>query len=442
MSEVSLVVLVEAGKPRHLACASFQLVLPDALLWGPEALPTIEEIAEEVNVWPPLDEIGCVVAIDKVNRRIVRAGSSFSFDTPYELELFQRMVASAWKGYRIEPASMTRESLENLVGDSLPETDNLLARRLAAKAFPGFADDEDEDEYDDEPEAANDFRRLMGPDGETPEDGEDGPPVDRWDEEDESSVWVSVRYADDDAAHFKHYSGSFVWETLASSGPDLLDRLHEIPTSDVPEENETFNGIVLDAVDKSIGYWSFPRGPIDAGEFGNGWSDWTVEPWLENGFRRQLEVTGATDFIPVSDTAALASFVPMMAEQTDLEGVIEEIRSSVRSCSRRSFGCLALVLAVPASLAWLVSGSWEGPFAFAFGLWLVAYVGYRVMLGKIKRGLAPITEQRLEQEDGHPQIAPEEKEDRVAWIDSVLTDAKLPSFEQITFFAEVDDEDE
>ncbi len=441
MLDVSLLVLVEAGQVRNLATASFRLPLPDCLLWGSEAIARMEAQTEEVDSWPPVEQLECVVILNRDTRSLIRAGSSGTFETPYQLALFDRMLQSVWPGYQIDSVAMTADSLREAMGGQTPPVDTSLPRQLFSDVL-GEEDEDDweEEEDEDDPYRINDFRKLAHPesfdedDGFDPDDDFDEDDEFDPDEEDENTWWVSVRHAGE--ATFQHYSGDFVWEALASSGPELLDRLQQLPDDDIPAEAETYQGILLDAVDRTICYWAHPRGVVDSVDFGGRWGGWSTEQWLDNGFRRQLDACGATDFIPPSDTAVLADFVPQLAEQPDFAEMVKEFKSGFRSCSRKGFGCLAVVLAIPAALAWLVSGSWEGPFAFAAGLWLVVYIGYRLMLMKFKRSFFP--DKTFNQDTLLPKIAPESKQERIARIDQALAAARLPSFQQINHFAEME----
>ena len=464
MSEVNLLVFVEAGQLRSLATAAFRLPLPNTLIWGPSAIPRIEAQCEQVAAWPPLDRIDSIAIVNRDRQEIVLAGASDTFQTPYQLMLFARMLGGVWEGMAVRSAMLTSESLRAAIGGEPPSTDSQLPRQLLEAAVgPSHSSDEDDDAELHGDRTASDFRQLSGQDssavaGEGRPDfaePQPGDPAQAGDDaavpDDESEWWVSVRFAEE--TEFRHYLGSFVWQTLATAGPGMLESLQELPTTEIPPEDETWQGIVLDEVDRALWYWAHPRGV--AAEFGGApaaqeagtrpgwqaWSEWRVEAWSDNGFRRQAEHV-AGHFIPASDTEVLAELIPQLVEQPDLAQAIGEIRSGVRRFVRRGFGCLALVLAVPATLAWLVSGSWQGPFAFAAGLWIMAYVGYRIVAHKIKRSFSPLSQPTFHQDAILPKLGPESEEERIAVISGALRSARLPSYEQITTFAELRDHEE
>ena len=82
-------------------------------------------------------------------------------------------------------------------------------------------------------------------------------------------------------------------------------------------------------------------------------------------------------------------------------------------------------------IAWGLSGSWKGPFGFALGLWLVAYVGYRLVVRKLKTAFSPLTEGLLDQNAVLPKLAPEPKEERERLVDEALLAARLPRLAEV-----------
>jgi hypothetical protein len=453
MSEVSMVVLLEAGQVRSLATAAFRLPLPDCLLWGPEVIPRIEAYAQPIDSWPPAEDLESAVVIDRDGKRLIRAGASSTFLTPYQLALFDKMLESVWPGYRIESTAIDAESLEQAVGRSTPTIDDSLTERLVATVIGGPASRWEEDEYDDEeeeqvaPQQPPPEHRRQPPQNGLIESQEHGSTARDEDGEfdDSDPWWVSVRVGNDqaDAAGFRHFIGSFDWQNLRAAGPEMISQLASLPDAKIPDEEAVQHGIVLDACKQTISLWSHPRGCTDALALGDAWTGWSLVPWSTNGFRRQVQASDCRDFIPATDAAVLSEFVPYLAEQPDLAQVIGGIKSSFRSAVRKGFGCLAICLAIPAALAWAVSGSWQGPFAFAAGLWLVVYVGYRFMLAKLKQSFLPLARNGLDQQTLLPKLAPDSKAQRVQIIDDALAAARLPDFAEIVAYAEsmdIDDE--
>ncbi|MCG8650707.1 MAG: hypothetical protein MI861_12795 [Pirellulales bacterium] len=443
MSEVSLMVLIEAGQTRNLAAVAFRVPLPDVLLWGPDAIDRIESQTQQIDCWPSLKALQCAVVLHRDQRRIAIAGASNTFTTPYQLVLFLKMLRSVWPGYQVDPIAMTEADLAEAVAGSIPEIDPALADQLMNESFGDIDEEDDEDyqEYDDDfDHSATDLRQLVRREQSWEPDE---------DEEDERLWWVSLKLAEpDDAGNqntrqpVRHLQGSFVWSLLDSAGPNAVEQLAELPTAEIPTEEETNCGIVLDLPARSISFWSHPSGSVSWQSLQQAWDGWAMEYWVDNGFRRQLEWCGDAGYVPASDTRVLAEFVPELAEQPDFDEIIGDIKSGFRSMVRRGFGCLALALAVPALLAWAVSGSWQGPFAFAAGLWLVVYIGYRLLLGKLKRNLlAGVNRESFKQDTFLPKLAPESKEERIRMIDEALQTARLPSFQQINDYYENVDED-
>lgn len=443
VQEVSLIALIEAGQLRTLAASSFRLPLPASLIWGTEVVGRIEAIADEIESWPPIDHLEAVVILNRDTRQLIRAGACNTFDTPYQLVLFERMLESVWNGYSVEAVPMEAAALRVALGQDLPGTDASIPGELFSSAL---GTDVDKDDWEDEAgQGSGDFRSLT-----TTDRFEGGQRDDEYDtDDDEEQWWVSVRGAVDrdtvdpnGRGEFRHFIGSAIWKSLQGSGPDVLQQLEQLPDASVPDESDTTRGILIDAVTRHISLWSYPRGIDDPDALGDAWSGWAVTPWHEDGFRRQLDAAGEQTFIPASDTAVLAEFVPMLIEQPDLSEAIGEIKSSFRSFVWRGFGCLAVVLAIPTALASLLSGSWKGPVGFAVGLWLVAYVGYRLVVRTAKKAFAPITEGTFNQDAILPKLGPEPQEERERLIDDALAAARLPSLDQINSFAEYHDGDD
>ena len=70
MSEVSLIVLMEAGQIRSLATTAFRIPLPDSLIWGPGVTSAIEAQTQEIDAWPSIDDVEAAVVIDRDQRQI------------------------------------------------------------------------------------------------------------------------------------------------------------------------------------------------------------------------------------------------------------------------------------------------------------------------------------------------------------------------------------
>ena len=446
MSEISLLVLIEAGQVRSLAGPGFQLPLPDVLIWGPDVLSRIEALTTETEVWPTESQLASAMVIDRDSHRLVRAGASHTFDTPYQVILFDRMLSAAW-GYDVEHVALTNQAIAAAARIDLPPIDSKLARQIVARAMGGLEEecdfeddqhdiDEGEDEYEDEyayDAEGDDFRQLT-----TQRVADDSESMLR--EYEDHNWFVSIRAVTDEP--FRHYRGEYVLRTFCDGGPDVigqLPRLHEIS---VPKESQAKRGVVVDASKRTLNLWSHPRGVSGWDELDQAWSGWTIQRWHANGYRRQLEVTGEADrVVTPSDLQSLSGFVPLMVEQFDLQEMFGQLKSSYRRFVRRGFGCLAIVLAIPALIAWAVSGGWKGPFAFAATLWVIALVVYLRFAGKIKRDFSSLAEKREHVEEMLPKLAPETKEERIGKVNQVLQAAGLPDFEQIQACAERDDDD-
>ncbi len=434
MSENSLLVLIEAGQVRSLAGLAFQLPLPDALIWGPEVLPRIESVTEETDVWPTERQLASAVVLDRNERRLILAGGSHTFDTPYQMVMFDRMLSAAW-GYDVEHVALRSEAIAEAAGIEPLPTDADYSRRMMAATI-GVDDDLEDDEEDDEyfADEGDDFRQLTT---RTVANRRDS----FMQEYDDQNWFVSIRAAGEE--RFRHYLGDFVLQTFADGGPDVISNLTQLHEVDVPKEGRATRGAVVDIEPRTLSLWAHPRGVAGWDELNQAWPDWTIDRWVTNGYRRQLELTGEVDWIVTpSDLQVLSGFVPDLVEQIDLQEMMGQIKSGVRGLVIRGFGCLAVVLAVPALIAAAVTGGWKGPFAFAATLWVIAYVGYLMVVGKLKRNFAALAEQRENAEAMLPKLAPQEKQERIRIVDQALEAAGFPDFEQIQACAERYDEDD
>ena len=258
----------------------------------------------------------------------------------------------------------------------------------------------------------------------------------------EDQHWlVSVRTDPDQP--YRHYLGDFVMQTFTEGGPEVANQLEQFTETEIPKERQATRGIVVDTPGQTLSVWAHPRGLSWWGELDRAWPGWKIERWLTDGFRRQLAATGEADRIVIpSDLQVLAGFVPDLTEQIDLDEVLGQIKSGVRGVVRRGFGCLAMVLAVPALIAWAASGSWQGPFAFAATVWVMAYIGYLVLAAKLKRNFSGLGPQKENVEKMLPKLAPEDKQERIQIVDAALRSAGLPNFEQVAAYAERDDADD
>ena len=430
VSELSLVVIIEAGEVRSLVSPAFRFPLPDSLIWGAGCLEEIEKYAEDVARWPAIEQLEAAVVINRDRQIITYSGSSSTFDRPYQLVLFRQMIESVWVGYTVKPVPMARDSLAEATGREAPKVDSSIAGNLMNE-LSGGADDAQADYAEHE---ANDFRELSGSSISAVPD--DAP---HWDDDEDRQWWVSVKTTGESS--FRHFQGSFVWKALQSSGPEILDKLGDFETTSVPDEELTFQGIVFDQPNKSVSYWSHPLLPGESHGFSELWSEWTVTYWIENGFRQQIRRTEESSFVFDTDLHILAEFVPVLVEQADFSEVVDSLKTSIRSVVRAGFGCLAMVLAVPAFIAWAVSGSWEGPFAFAAGLWLVAYITYWVVAHRVKRNFKDVYDRGTS--ESFANIAPDSRPEREALIDRGLVPAGLPCLEDIVAYSEsMDDEDD
>ncbi len=439
MSEMSLLVLIEAGQVRSLAGPAFQVPLPDALIWGPEVLPRIELIAEETEVWPKDSQLVSAVVVDRDARRLVRAGASDTFDTPYQSMLFDRMLSAAWE-YEVEHVALTRQAIASAARIDAPPVDPNMSRRTLAATMGEDEDwDDDGEDWDDDDDEflggeGDDFRQLT-----TQRVTSD--PESMMRQYEDQDWFVSIRTATDEP--FRHYHGDFVLHSFVEGGPDIIQRLSQLREIAVPKEARTKRGIVVDVGPRSLSLWAHPRGVTSWDELDDEWPDWTIDRWLTDGYRRQLELTGEADRTVVpSDLQVLSGFVPTLTEQIDLQEMIGQIKSGVRGIVRRGFGCLAIVLAIPAMVAWAATGSWQGPFAFAATLWVIAYIGYRIVANKMKRNFSSLADKREQAEAMLPKLGPADKAERVRTVNRVLQAAGFPDFEQVEACAERDDDDD
>jgi hypothetical protein len=442
MSEISLLVVIEAGQVRSLSALAFQLPLPESLIWGPAVLTRIEGIAQEATSWPTDRQLASAVIIDRDARRLVRAGASETFDTPYQLVLFDRMLSAAWQGYDVDHIELTRPAIAAAAGIDPPPIDPKRSQQMVRAAMGGdheLDDEEDEDEdyefdeFDDG--EGDDFRQLIT----KPNAAADGEAMMR---QYEDQHWlVSVRANPDQP--YRHYLGDFVMQTFTEGGPEVIGQLNQFTETEMLKEQHASRGIVVDVDGRTLSIWAHPRGLSWWGDLDRAWPGWNIERWLTNGFRRHLDATGEAERIVIpSDLQALAGFVPDLTEQLDLDAVLGQLTSGVRGFVRRGFGCLAVVLAVPAMIAWAVSGSWQGPFAFAATVWVMAYIAYRVFAAKLKRNFSGLSAQKEKAAEMLPKLAPQDEQERIQIVAAALQSAGLPDFEQVVAYAERDDEDD
>ena len=445
MSEVSLLVLIEAGEVRSLVGLGFQVQLPDVLIWGPSVLPRIEALAEETERWPSENQLLGAVVIDRDSRRLTRAAASETFDTPYQLVLFDRMLAAVW-GYDVETIDLSCQAIADAARIDMPAIDPKLARRMM-NATMGAAMRED-DEYEDQDEQdyasedgeyhygeGDDFRQLTT---RNPQTNEVASMVRQYHDQ---GWFVSVREADGQL--YRHYLGDFVMQTFSDLGPAVIGQITQLNEISVPKENHATRGVVVDAPAQTLCVWSHPRGVTMWDELDQAWPEWKVDRWRDNGYRRHLDETGESDHVVVpSDTQALAGFVPLLVEQLDLDEMLSQIKSGCRGYVYRGFGCLAIVLAIPALIAGAVTGSWKGPFAFAGTLWALAYIAYLILATKMKRSFSQLADKKEQAKEMLPKLAPEDKSEREQIVRAALSDAGLPDFDQVQAFAETYDDDD
>ena len=428
MSDITLLVLIEAGQVRSLVGTSLQVPLPDALIWGASVLPEIEQTANETSVWPSEGQLSCAIVLDRDARRIVRAGASHSFNTPYQLVLFERMLTAVWD-YQVEQVTLSHEEIARAAGiDCLP-VDPHFARRIWASLHDEEGDvdsDEDEDSGDDfdgyDDGIGEDFRQLTTTSVANVEN-------DIYQQVEDHNWLVSVREQGD---LFRHYRGDYVMQTLCDVGPDVIASFAELNETNVPNENATSRGIIIDLITTSVTVWSHPRGVNRCGELQSAWPGWTIDQWHSNGYRRHLDATDESErTVITSDLRVLAGFVPALAERFDLNELVGQVKSSVRGCVFRAYGCLAIVLAIPALLAWAATGGWRGPFAFAGGLWMIAFVAYVAFSSKMKRNFASMIEQGSDMSAKFRPLGPDEKGERIRHADEALKAAGLPGYQQV-----------
>lgn len=438
MSETSLLVLVEAGQIRSLVGLAFQIPLPDALIWGPAVLSRIETIGEQTDTWPTDPQLAGAVVIDRDTRRMFRAGASHTFDTPYQSVLFDRMLASVW-GYHVEAIELRGEAIAGAAGIALPNTDPTLAQRMMQGTMQQYASDEQQHEFEYDEEdfdetGGEDFRQLTTSSGDHQRDA-----IMR-DVEDQDWL-VSIRAGPREP--YQHFRGDFVMQTFSGAGPEVINQLTSLSQIEMPKEHRALRGVVVDIASQTLSLWSHPRGVTMWDELDRAWPQWTINRWCSNGYRRHLELTGEAErMIVPSDLEALSGFVPALAEQLDLKEMFGQLKSGVRGCVFRAFGCLGIVLAIPASIAWLVTGAWQGPFAFAGTLWAIAFVGYLVFAHKVKTNFSSIAEKTGQAEAMMPKLAPEEKSERERIVNQALLAAGFPDLQQVQACAERYDEED
>lgn len=419
MSEISILIVKEATQARtHLALGA-QTRLPESLVWGADSIDELESNCVASETWPTDQHILNATVIDKDKRRITIAGGSLFCVMPYQAVLLDRLIQQAWPAYSIEHIPLLGEAIADAAEIAMPPVDPALPRKIISETF-GELDDEEDDV-----DPVRHERRLL----EAAREVED------------QDWWISLRRENE--TRFQHYEADYVLKALRESGTEFIHQLTQVPESDPPDESECGRGIVIDESTRTLVHWSYPRGVATWSDLNHDWSDWNIQTWMVDGFRRQLSTTGELErSVLKTDLSHLSEFVPVIVERFDMESLVGAFRSGVRGMVRKGFGCLAVVLAIPAALVWAISGVWKGPFVVAAGFWLLAYVGYRVMASKMKRQMEPIVQQQSKMQNINPKIGLEEESDRVAHIDRLLKAAGLPSYQQITEYDEFDGGDD
>ena len=447
MSEACLLLIRENGQTRSLLGSGLLSPLPDSLIWGPESIDRLEANYRLTEVWPDEFQIVGAAVIDRDAGQLVFAGANIgTFANAYQLELFARLLVARWNGYRVSQVDVSSQAIAEAANIEIPPIDRKAAYEVLREAFAldPELDEELDDDYLQDEVNGEDFRALTrrvppeASDSQTARHAQ-AEAMREWEDRD---WWVSVR--DEGVDKFSHYQGDFFLQTLEQSGPSLLSKIRQFGESDPPKERDCSRGIVLDANAHTLFIWSHPRGtPAWLNLKDEQWASWSLERWSSNGYRRQLELTGQTDRIVTdTDIRSLSGFVPDLVEQLNMDEMFESIKSGFKGLVRKTFGCLAFFLAIPAAITAAITGGWKAPFAFAATLWVLAFFAYLWFARKMKKQFEPLSQMQAQQQSGFTSVAPDEVEQRIEIIDQALVFAGLPNYQQVSEYAQSYDEDD
>ncbi len=424
MRQIGLLICTESGQTRSYVFYGEGSEFPACLVWGESVVDSVEAKVDPVDAWPPESEIMCAAVINRDQRCLTLIGGDVPFVAPYQMELLEQLVTAAWQGFDVRLSTLSHQALAKAAGSSVAPIDAKLGNDFATTSG------EQDDEADSDSDNQVDFRGLVVQSDSYEDELRRCIEDDDW--------WVSVRI---EKQHV-HFFGDNLLTALEEFGPSFLQQLDSFEHADPPPELECSRGLLIDVTNQTIHAWSFPLGLPEWFHFNQKqWPGWSLEVWQRNGFRRQLEHTGESEsYIEMSDMACLASFVPVMTEPISFDDAMKTIKSSVRGVVWRGYGCLGMVLSVPAAIVWAITGSWKGPFLFAAILWIAAVFAVQKFLGKLKHGIKPVLDKHQQMRDNTPEFGPKSREERISRMNELLKIAGMPSYEQIDGYVDSNSE--
>lgn len=446
MIEPAIFVFQQDGERTYFLSPWGSAMLFRELVWGPQAIEEWARQFEPLAHWD--DDVVGAVYVNHDDRQMTWYGHHHFFDIPKVVEVYERLIESAWEGYDVdfsadgvghvgeafdvenareyeddyEPyraetvlIAAGLEHLEEEYGDfeegEYPEDDE------NEEEYGDFVDEDDDDDENDDEEDENEHY----------DDGDEDEPVGF--DVNEHRAWVTIIDSD---GQVRHRQLQVVSEDLLNNEERAQSQLLGLAPSTIPPEACVSEAMSIDVPNKRVRLWGNPAlqrlFPV-AVQAWEGWdTQWDVGP---DGYTNQCALDETTGQ-PMSEAEALAVLAPSVLsnKRFSLSSAFGELGSRFKKSAIKATGCLTTFLCLPfVFFAWSREDWRIAVFSIAIVVTFVV-IAFKYVERRIKKSFGlPFNDD--ENDTVIPVAGPLDMEKRAEAFEQILQKCKLATLADI-----------